>query len=66
MLYDPLFHFYAEPEAVNTESDKGQKKPLDVVSEKLTACAVKIETTTVNYCVFCYPFFFYAYSPREA
>ena len=62
MLYDPLFHFYAEPEAVNTESYKSQQKPFDIVSEKLSACAVKQEAMTVNYRMFSYPFFFYTYS----
>ena len=48
MLDDPLLHFDGQPKAVNAQSNDGQKKPLDVVAEQLTARAVKGQSLAVN------------------
>lgn len=66
MLYNPLFHFDVEPKAVDSEGYDCQQKPFDVVSEKLTARAVKTQSSSVKDSMFRYPFFFYAHSPRVA
>ena len=51
MTDDPLLHFDLQPEAVNTECDDGQKEPLDIIAEQLTARTVKNQTVSVKDCV---------------
>ena len=66
MLGDPLRHLDGEPEGIDTESDDGEKEPLDVVAEQLSARAIEGELMSVDYGVLNIPSFFHTNRPRES
>ena len=65
VLGDPLLHLDAEPERIDTEGDDGEKEPLDVVTEQLSAVAVEVELSAINFGVLRNPRLLDAYRPRE-
>ena len=65
VLGDPLLHLDAEPERIDTESDDGEKEPLDVIAEQLCAVTVEVELSAINFGVLRNPRFLDTYRPRE-
>ena len=45
---NPLLHFDVEPKAIDTKSDQCEQKPLYIVSEKLSAGAIKNKLMSVD------------------
>ena len=65
MLGNPLLHLDAKPEGINTKGDDGEEEPLDVVTEELSAVAIKVELSAIDLGVACNPRFLDTYRPRE-
>ena len=66
VLGDPLLHLDGYPETVDTKGDEGQEEPLDVVTEQLSARAVKDELSSIDNGVLGDPVLLDANSPGKA